>query len=141
VNSVLYPVLDVIKRNLLRLGTSDPIDLPVCLERWLEALGMEPAQHVPLLGQLLSTDASSRYRLLNLPGVEYRRRTFEVLAGVVLALGAQRPVLLVAEDLHWLDPTTLEFLDQVVTLARSERIFMLATSRPEFMVPWRGEPY
>jgi hypothetical protein len=55
-----------------------------------------------------------------------------------LRIAAQQPVLFIVEDLHWVDPTTLELLTLLVHQGATARILALLTSRPDFRPPWRG---
>lgn len=71
------------------------------------------------------------------PGVK-RQRTMRSLVAFFRALAARRPLLLVIEDLHWADASTLEFLEVLTSSELREPMLVLATCRPEFDVPWRG---
>jgi predicted ATPase len=57
------------------------------------------------------------------------------------ALSRQKPVLMVFEDAHWADPTSLEAFGQVVDRIRTLKVLLLVTFRPEFNAPWVGRPY
>ena len=65
-----------------------------------------------------------------------KQRTLQTLLGAVIALGAERPVLAVVEDLHWIDPTTMEFLTLLVDQVPTVRLFVLLTARFPFQPPW-----
>ena len=70
--------------------------------------------------------------------VQQRRQTFAALLDQLEGLARQQPVLIVCEDLHWADATSLELLDLTVDRIRGLPIFVLMTSRPEFDPPWAG---
>jgi hypothetical protein len=55
---------------------------------------------------------------------------------IILALAAQHPVLFIVEDLHWIDPSTLEFLALLIDQGPTAHLFTLLTCRPEFRAPW-----
>ena len=57
---------------------------------------------------------------------------------ILLRIAAQQPVLFVMEDLHWVDPSTLELLSLLVDQGPTARIFALFTFRPDFRPPWTG---
>lgn len=108
----------------------------------LEAMLAPGTQHVanaaPLIAALLSIDTGERYPPLGLNPVQQRRRTFAALLDQLEGLARQQPVLVVCEDLHWADATTLELVDLAVDRIRGLPIFALMTFRPEFEPPWTG---
>jgi predicted ATPase len=57
------------------------------------------------------------------------------------ALSRQNPLLMIFEDAHWSDPTSLEALGRAVDRLKAFRILLLVTFRPEFQAPWVGRPY
>lgn len=65
-----------------------------------------------------------------------RHKTLDTLVAMLLALAALHPVLLIVEDLHWVDPTTVEWLRLVVDQAPTSALCVLLTCRPEFQPPW-----
>ncbi len=69
------------------------------------------------------------------------RKTLKALGSHIEALARINPVLMIFEDAHWTDPTSLEFLTRVVDLAVSHRFLVLVTFRPEFSPPWTGRPH
>jgi predicted ATPase/class 3 adenylate cyclase len=93
---------------------------------------------VPLLARLLSIDAATQGDTDRTPE-QIRDQTFEVLLEQLRAIADVSPVLLVVEDLHWLDPSSLDLLDRVLQWTRRSRIFVLATCRDGEMGPWLAE--
>ena len=71
----------------------------------------------------------------------YFLRNHQTLIGVLLEIASRQPLLLVMEDLHWADPSTLEFLDLLVDQIPTTRILALFTFRPEFSPPWSGRAH
>src|SRR5262249_54201247 len=65
-----------------------------------------------------------------------RRQTIESILEMLLHLAAQRPVLMIIEDLHWVDPSTIELLGLVMDQARTARLLLILTARPDFLMPW-----
>ena len=59
----------------------------------------------------------------------------------MVALSRQNPVLMIFEDAHWIDPTSLELFDRIVDRIPSLRVLLIVTFRPEFEPPWIGRPY
>jgi predicted ATPase len=95
---------------------------------------------VALLAELLSLPGLERHLLTNLSPQQRKQKTLEALIRHLECLARQRPVLMVFEDAHWIDPTSCELLDLIV-----ERIhnwpLLIVTFRPEFRMAWTGEPH
>ena len=91
---------------------------------------------MPLFAALLSIPGGDRYPLPNLTPQRLKERTLGALLAHLKRLAAHQPVLMVFEDLHWIDPTSLELLSLAVDQTRGKRLLLLATSRPEFTPPW-----
>jgi predicted ATPase/class 3 adenylate cyclase len=86
---------------------------------------------LPLIAALLGLDASARYPMPDLTPAQRRARTLAALTEQLLGLAAHQPVLMVFEDVHWIDPTTLELLDQIIDRMAGARVLVLLTSRPD----------
>ena len=82
-----------------------------------------------------------RYGSTDLSPEQRRDRTFAALVGQVLALAQRRPVLLVMEDAHWIDPTTHDYIGEVIAQITGAAVFVLITHRPDFDAPWQGHPH
>jgi len=140
-HSALYPVIGHIER-LLALSRDDPL-----LEklRKLEAALVQHAlplpEMVPLFAGLLSIPLPARYRPLTLTQQRQRQKTLEALLAWLLAEATRHPVLFIVEDLHWSDPSTLEFLGLVVEQVPTARLCALFTHRPEFQPSWVHRSY
>jgi predicted ATPase len=78
---------------------------------------------------------------LSLPPQQQKQQTLETLLALLLELTAQQPVLLIVEDLHWIDPSTLEWLSLLLDQMPPARLGLLMTARPDFTVPWSGRTY
>jgi predicted ATPase len=90
---------------------------------------------------MLSLPSDGRYPALDMTPEQLRRRTLEALGSQVEALSRSKPVLMIFEDAHWTDPTSLEALSRVVDGLRTLRVLLIVTFRPEFEPPWIGRPY
>jgi hypothetical protein len=95
---------------------------------------------LPLLADLLSLAGTGSIPNPELTPQRKKEKTFDLLIRGLEVLARQQPVLMVFEDLHWIDPTSRELLD--LTLARIEQlpVLLIATFRPEFHPPWSGQP-
>jgi predicted ATPase/class 3 adenylate cyclase len=111
----------------------------------LEALPVLPAndlgETVPLLASLLSVPTSDRYSALNLTPQKRKEKTLRALVAQVEALAARLPSLVVVEDAHWADPSSLELVELIVERAPSLPLLIIVTFRPEFAAPWIGRPH
>jgi hypothetical protein len=90
---------------------------------------------------MLSLPNDGRYPALDLLPEQRRQRTMEALLTQVQALASQNPVLMIVEDAHWIDPTSLEVFSLVVNKIRTFRALVVVTFRPEFEPPWIGRSY
>jgi class 3 adenylate cyclase/tetratricopeptide (TPR) repeat protein len=134
--SALYPVIDLLQRVLAFAG-EDTSDAKVQkLEVALSRVQIDLRGTVPLFSALLSLPLPERYVPLALTPQRQRQRTLETLLAIILELAAQHPLLFIVEDLHWIDPSTLEFLTLLVDQVPTARIFALLTYRPEFVASW-----
>ena len=140
-NSALYPVIDLLERTA-RLERAAPADVQLArLEAVLAGARDRPHEVVPLLAALLGVPSGKGYPALNLTPEVQKRRTLQVLLDQLAALAAEQPVLALYEDVHWIDPSTLELLGLVIERARQLRVLALITFRPEFTPPWTGQAH
>jgi class 3 adenylate cyclase/predicted ATPase len=98
-------------------------------------------QDAALLAEMLALPNDGRYAVLDLEPQQRRQKTLEALTMQMEALSRQNPVLMIFEDAHWTDPTSLETFGRVVDRVRSLPVLLVVTSRPEFEPPWIGRPY
>jgi predicted ATPase len=103
--------------------------------------GLLLAEAVPLFAALLSLPLPADYAPLPLSPEQQKQKTLQALLTILLRIAAQQPVLFLMEDLHWVDPTTLEFLSLLVDLGPTARILALLTFRPDFSPPWTGRSH
>jgi class 3 adenylate cyclase/predicted ATPase len=99
------------------------------------------AKDAALIAEMLLLPNDGRHPELTLDAQQRRQRTLQVLQTQLDVLARQQPVLMVFEDIHWIDPTTLELLSLMVEQIRSRAVFLIVTLRPEFDLPWKGQPH
>ena len=99
------------------------------------------AQDGALFAEMLLLQNDGRYPALELTPQQRRQRTLEALVLQVAVLSHQNPVLMIFEDAHWTDPTSLELFGRIVDKIPSLRALLIVTFRPEFEPPWIGRPY
>jgi len=110
----------------------------------LDGILMRPSTSIEdaaLLADLLLLTNDGRYPPLDLEPQQRRQRILGALVSHIEALAQQGPVLMIFEDVHWIDPTSLELLGQVVDRIPSLRTLLVATFRTEFTPPWIGRPH
>jgi class 3 adenylate cyclase len=141
-NTALYPMIDVLERVALRFEReeSSPQKLNK-LEGFLVQYGLPLAETVPLFTALLSIPLAEGYTPLTVSPEQQKQQTLQALLTILLKIAAQQPVLFVMEDLHWVDPSTLEFLTLLVDQGPTARILALFTCRPDFHPPWTGRSH
>lgn len=112
-------------------------------EARLEALGSMLGEHsrfgadvLPLMAALLSIPGAGEDPIRELSPVRRRARTLEILRAWMASLAERMPVALLVEDIHWADPSTLDFLDLVVRESPGGRTLLCVTARPESVVRW-----
>jgi class 3 adenylate cyclase/tetratricopeptide (TPR) repeat protein len=138
-DSALYPIA----RQLERAAGFERGDSPAVRLNKLETLLARAGtslEDMGLLADLLSLPHSGRYPALDLTPQRRRRRVLDALAGQLDALAAERPVLMIFEDAHWADPTSLEVLEDLLARIRRLPVLVLVTFRPEFTPHWAGHP-
>ena len=110
------------------------------LEAVLALAANDLGEAVPLLADLLSVPTGDRYPALDLTPQRRREKTLRALVAQVEGLAARQPVLLVVEDAHWTDPTSLELFELIIERASGLPLLAIVTFRPEFVPPWVGRP-
>jgi tetratricopeptide (TPR) repeat protein len=106
------------------------------LEQALQRVGLPVAEGLPLLAALLALPNPAGAPPLSLSPERQKQQTQAVLLAWLRAEAEQQPVLAVWEDLHWADPSTLEWLGLLLDQVPTMRLLTLVTCRPEFVPPW-----
>ncbi|MEM7026220.1 MAG: adenylate/guanylate cyclase domain-containing protein [Pseudomonadota bacterium] len=140
-NSALYPVLDQLERAA-DFRRHDPPQIK--LEKLEEVLGKassRPAQDAALLAPLLSIPTEGRYPPLDLTPQQHRTKVFTILLDQLVGLATREPVLMIFEDTHWIDPTSIELFQLIVDRIQRLPILLVMIFRPDFTPPWTGYPH
>jgi class 3 adenylate cyclase/predicted ATPase len=141
-HSALYPMIDLLERVALRFEREEsPTQKISKLEGFLVQYGLPLAETVPLLAALLSLSLTADYAPLSVSPEQQKQKTLHTLLTIFLRVAAQQPLLFVMEDLHWVDPSTLELLSLLVDQGPTARILALWTFRPDFPPPWTGRSH
>ena len=140
-HSALWPMV----AQLERAAGVEPADSSEAKLDKLEALlgqaVTEVAAVMPVFAELLGIPAVGRYRPLRLSPQQQKAQTFRALLAQLEGLARRQPVLVVIEDAHWLDPTTLELFDFVVDRIERLPVLLIVTFRPEFRPSWVGRAH
>lgn len=136
-NSALYPLAEHVKRLIgWQAGDADEANLER-LERTLERSGLPLDECVAPFASLLSVALpEGRYPSLNLDAPELKRRILDNLAEWQLTAAEHQPTVTVWEDLHWADPSTLEYLTVLIDQVPTASLLLVLTLRPDFVSPW-----
>ena len=138
-NSSFHPVIDFLERIVLRFTPDeDAASKFQKLQGWLAQYGDDSAVTMSLMASLLSIPLPAGHEPLNLTPVKQKERTIDLLIDILTKRAARQPVLFVMEDLHWADPSTLEFLEKLIDRIPASRILGLLTHRPVFTHTWVG---
>jgi class 3 adenylate cyclase len=139
-NSTLYPIIG----QMERAAAATQGDTPQAKLDKLDALlahSSTTAVDAALFAEMLSLPNDGRYPALELTPQQRRERTLDALIAQVETLARKNPVLMIFEDAHWADPTSLELFGRVLRRIATHCVLLLITFRPEFNPPWLGQPH
>ncbi|MEM9558137.1 MAG: protein kinase [Acidobacteriota bacterium] len=140
-NTPLAPVSELLRSILGIQADATRAERRELLELGLQRLGLDSGDLGPDLAPLLGIDWQTADgdddARLELGAEARRRRTFDSLLSLIGELAARRPLVLMIEDLHWVDPTTLELLGVLIEQIEGAALLLVLTFRPEFDDPWK----
>jgi class 3 adenylate cyclase/predicted ATPase len=137
-DSALHPIIAQLERAA-RFEREDDPSSKLDKLRVLLSYGSPSADDASLIAELLSlAGIDRRYPRLDLAPQQRKQKTLEALRRLVEAPSRRRPILAIFEDVHWIDPTSLELLDRMIEEVPRLPILLLVTFRPDFDVPWAG---
>jgi class 3 adenylate cyclase/predicted ATPase len=140
-DSALYPLIDFFERTLQFDRDDAPPARLAKIEAALVRYGLAQPEAMALWAAFLSVPVSDKHPPLNLTPQRQKEKTFQAIVALLLALGAEQPLLVIVEDLHWADPSTRELVDFVFGQVPAASILLLMTSRPEFRPPWANHSH
>lgn len=135
-NSGLHPARDFFERLLGFHHDTTPNEKLDALVEHLNEYGLTSGENVPLFAALLSIPLDERYTALQLPPQKQKELTQQALLEWLRQYSSRQPVLFIVEDLHWVDPSTLEVLGLLIEQGFQQSILSILTFRPEFTTPW-----
>jgi len=134
--SAMYPIIAHLHRLFQWREDDTSQEKLRTLETTLTSSGLALPEVVPLLAALLSLPLPAHYLPLTMTPQRQRQKTLETLLAWLYAEARRQSVLLIVEDLHWIDPSTLELLSLLIDQEASTRLCLVLTARPEFHPPW-----
>jgi class 3 adenylate cyclase/predicted negative regulator of RcsB-dependent stress response len=137
-DSALHPFIVQLERAA-GFARGDTADQKLAKLRGLLAPGTRGDDEIELLAELLSLPNSAAD--LNLSPQRKRQNLFEAVLHQLESLARGRPVLMIFEDAHWVDPSSRELLDLIFDRVSGLRVLLVVTFRPEFQYAWSGRPY
>ena len=139
VNSAFWPVIDNFERTL-KFARDETAEAK--LDK-LEALVVthygRPLADVRFVASILSIPCEQRYGALPMTPQKHKDETLRTLVDIIEAAARQQPSVMLFEDAHWADPTTLEVLDLLIDRVRTVPLLVVLTHRPEFQSRWSGQ--
>lgn len=135
-NTPFHAVTQILRQGLGWREADTPAERVAGLERALARTGLKMDEAIPLIADLLGLPVPPTYSPLMLAPDQRRRRLLATLAAWVFALSQDRPLLLVVEDLHWVDPSSLELLQALAEQGAIAPMMLLCTARPEVEARW-----
>jgi class 3 adenylate cyclase/ribosomal protein L40E len=138
VDSALYPITTELEHAAHVVSDDAPSVRLEKIESLLKQEGLNLDETLPVLAALLSIAPSDRYPPPDVDPQRRKERTLSALVDRITNLAAKNSVLMIIEDLHWADPTTLEFLSRLILRLEELRTLLVMTHRPEFRPPWTG---
>jgi len=139
-DSALYPVIGHMMRAA-GFAHDDSLQAKADKLDALLAQSSTSSQDAALFAEMLSLPNDGRYPPVEVEPQLRRQKTLKALGSYIEELARINPVLMIFEDAHWSDPTSLELFARAVDLAVSRRLLILVTFRPEFSPPWIGRPH
>ena len=140
IDSALYPIISQMERAA-GFAHDDTAQSKLDKLDALLARSFTPRHDAALLAAMLSLPNDGRYPTLELAPQQRRQKTIEALTAQLEALSRSNPVLMIFEDVHWIDPTSLEALGRTVDRISSLGVLLIVIYRSEFEPPWIGRSY
>lgn len=137
-NSAFAPVRELIYQGLNFESTDTDEQKLAKLTRRLGRDGLPTAEALPVLASFLEIASSAAAHTLSAEAL--REQTLHFLVAWGVSMSADQPVLMLVEDMHWCDPSSLEFLARLIARTPHDRLFVLMTTRPEFQTTWQTLP-
>src|SRR3984893_1590224 len=137
-NDAFHPVIGQIWRSAGFVSGEPAAARLDKLETMILSAGLDVGEFVPYLASLLAIPTEGRYPALEMSPSEVKERTIAVLIAMVVGIAKSVPVVMLLEDAHWIDPTSLDLTSRLVEKVQDLAVLIVMTARPEFVAPWIG---
>ena len=135
-NSAFHPVIQHLRLSA-GFANDDPATTKLDkLETFLHSLGEEVGKTAPAFAALLSLPGEERYGPLDLSPQQLRNRMIDMIIDQIEREALSKPVLCIVEDAHWMDPSMVDLVGELISRVAGKPICLLITFRPEFRPPW-----
>ena len=141
VSSALFPIIQQLESAADFAFDDAPAAKLQKLEELLKRTVTEPQSVIPLLAELLSIPTGGRFPQADPDPQRRKERTLNALIEMIASLSEQNALLLILEDVHWADPTTLDFVGRIMLRVPELPVLIVLTYRPEFVPPWATHPH
>jgi class 3 adenylate cyclase/tetratricopeptide (TPR) repeat protein len=141
VNDAFHPIVSYIWRAA-EFASEEPSGVRLeKLETMVRRSRVEPSDIVPFLASLCSVSLHKAYAEIDMPPAEQKERLIGALLTLIEGQTREAPVVILLEDAHWIDPSSLELFDRLLDRIPELRAFLIVTFRPEFVPPWLGQSH
>jgi len=134
--SAFFPVIEQMELAAQVIGAGPDADKFAKLKSYLSGLMEDPNGTASLFARLLSIPVEDQSELSALTPQQIKNRTVDKILEMILSFSAQRPTLCIFEDVHWIDPSTLELLELAISRIDRARVMLAVSYRPEFRHSW-----
>lgn len=134
--SAFYPIIEHIEQAASLTTNDSDSDKLEKIKEYLPSSTDDTIEATLLIANLLSITSANQHELATLTPQQIKNRTISKLVDIVLAFSAQRPTLCIFEDVHWIDPSTLELLELTINRINRARVLLIVSHRPEFRPAW-----
>jgi predicted ATPase/class 3 adenylate cyclase len=140
-NTPFHPLIELLRDRLIQLTREDPPAEKLSkLETFLQHNQIPPEEFVPLFADLLNIPLNQQYPALNLSPKAQKQKLLEAMLMIIRQTATQEPLLVIVEDLHWIDPSTLELINLLIEDGLNYPILRIYTTRPGFQSQWLDLP-
>lgn len=146
INSPFYPLIDLLEKRILRFEKTETAESKIAkLTQWFEFAGINKKPNLPIFADFLSIpisdDLRNQFENTLIVAAGKRKKFTDGFSTAVFNFALSQPLLLIVEDLHWMDSSTLEWLNQLVEQINGYPLFILGTTRPQFQATWGSKSY
>jgi class 3 adenylate cyclase len=139
-NDAFYPLIGQIWRGAGFVSGEPAAARLEKLEMMISRARLDIGEIMPYLASLLAIPTKGRYPALEMSPSEVKERTIAALIAMVVGIAKSVPVVMLLEDAHWIDPTSLDLTGRLVERVQDLAVLIVVTARPEFVAPWIGRP-